>query len=793
MLKTATKRYTLAGAAACLVALALYRIAAFVPQPLDSANTLRPVLNAAFVHYLNLFSTPQSAYGVWRAVGLVAMFTVAALGVARVRSQALFFTSVAFTLVWCRYPTLLTYQLNPDEGEFLSAAHKLFYNGNFFQAVDCGTSGPFNIYPLMLPAAVGISPDYASSRLLSVAIAFAIIWFLYSAFRTLTDAALARLATLPAVLVFATYEHPNLTHYSSEEVPMLLIAASLWLACRVLRSPKHYPFFLLGLLTGIGFLAKLQCVPILAAIAFLACLAVSLRAPRAAPGYAALYLLGTSVFPVANAALCWSSGVWKDFWMSYIVSSIGYVQAGEDSLAHIVQFAGFLVSTGETRFLLLTFAGISCFLLLSRFSQWLALGAALAIAAAGIFAKLDWPLGVLVAAMLIVCLVTRLTKPSAWPVALFAVASLVAIYCVYKPHRFFPHYVQLLIPPVCALCGMLLIHLRPTRSLACLFAVVCLTNQVYLWTRPFAHYQTANFGNVVPTIRHPDGPLIRALTRPDERIFMWGWTADPYLGSGRISATRDLNLFYQVGATPDTRTYYRDKFAYDLRRNPPALFIDAVTRESWIAQNPNEFGFDHSPEVDWFVKTNYIALPPTAAYRYFLRRDLAARAAGFAPKHCGEKALRCLEEPDRYYSFEAALLDGVATLPPLALTQPLRFRLDFTPMPVQSPNSTVFASSTSFRGIRFTRFDKHRYKLYLGLGKTWASSNPIFLKDSEPASLEIEIAHGNVTVRNQGKECDRFVLPSAIADSNLPITVGSGSRPDSRFTGVVSFFEVSKM
>ena len=37
------------------------------------------------------------------------------------------FTAIAATLLLCRYPTLLDYQLNPDEGEFLSAAHKLFY------------------------------------------------------------------------------------------------------------------------------------------------------------------------------------------------------------------------------------------------------------------------------------------------------------------------------------------------------------------------------------------------------------------------------------------------------------------------------------------------------------------------------------------------------------------------------------------------------------------------------------------------------------------------------------------
>ena len=286
--------------------LAIYRIAEFTPQPLDGPSTLRPLLNKAFISYIQLFATPETAYRAWRFAGLAAMLLVCAAALlnyfGRRSPLSVYFGVMGITLVLCRFPTLLDYQLNPDEGEFLSAAHKLFYNANFFQSVDCGTSGPLNIFPLMLPAALGISPDYASSRLLALAIAYAVIALLYATFREISCDRLARVAVLPAVLVFAGFEEPNLIHYSSEQVSLFLIASAIYLAVR-LRCRKEagviVACFLLGLLTGCAFFSKMQSVPVVGLAGVGGIFFSGVRRGRAL----LLFAAGLACLPLANAAL----------------------------------------------------------------------------------------------------------------------------------------------------------------------------------------------------------------------------------------------------------------------------------------------------------------------------------------------------------------------------------------------------------------------------------------------------------------------------------------------------------
>jgi len=159
----------------------------FRPQPLDAPGTLRPILYAIFHWFVGLSGTPDEAFAKWSTICSLVLLVPPALallnygrlhGLVKLPSRAghllcsrwLFFTSVTACLVLCRYPTLLQNEFNPDEGAFIAAASKLFYDPNYFHSVDCQTNGPLNIYPLMLPAILGLSPDFASSRALVIVI-----------------------------------------------------------------------------------------------------------------------------------------------------------------------------------------------------------------------------------------------------------------------------------------------------------------------------------------------------------------------------------------------------------------------------------------------------------------------------------------------------------------------------------------------------------------------------------------------------------------------------------------------
>src|SRR5208283_5772164 len=112
-----------------------YRILTFVPQPLDSPGTLRPVLYALFTRFVKHYANPEQAQQAWTSFCLLALLIPTILAVLNyfsrhsviswpawirrvVHSRLLFFSSVAACLVICRFPGMLAGQINPDEQLF---------------------------------------------------------------------------------------------------------------------------------------------------------------------------------------------------------------------------------------------------------------------------------------------------------------------------------------------------------------------------------------------------------------------------------------------------------------------------------------------------------------------------------------------------------------------------------------------------------------------------------------------------------------------------------------------------
>ena len=126
-----------------MLAFCLYRLAVFTPQPLDSPGTLRPVLYGFFNWFLGLFANRESAFDAWYAICVVALLVPVALAILNYGARTglvklprrvdqvlcspwVFWASTAVCLILCRFPTLLENELNPDEGQFLASAHKLW-------------------------------------------------------------------------------------------------------------------------------------------------------------------------------------------------------------------------------------------------------------------------------------------------------------------------------------------------------------------------------------------------------------------------------------------------------------------------------------------------------------------------------------------------------------------------------------------------------------------------------------------------------------------------------------------
>jgi hypothetical protein len=592
-----SRRYLGAWTACVAIALwCVYRIATFTPQPLDSPGTLRPVLYRWLMSFQGGASHPERAVAQWNAICFAALLVPPALavlnylrtrGAARlpgwVCSRMLLFSAIAVCLFVCRYPALLAYELNPDEGQFIASSHKLFADSNFFRSVDCGTSGPLNIYPLMLPAVLGLSPDYASSRVIALLLEFLSIYLLYRTVALIAPDDLARIAILPAAGAFAVFRHHNLVHYSSEHVPLLLVSIALYLATRVLCNPARFqvPVFLLGLTACAAFFTKMQAVPIVAALAGMAVGYVWV-AQRGIPWPAALWLLaGAAPLAIANAVLSLTAGVWGDFWMSYIVTNRRYADIPVPFIQQLRAFVAYPFDTAEVRFFLeLFFALVVVFL----FESW-----------------------------------RRRTKSGNGPVQWFGLMAVVsigaALFSIYQAHRPFPHYLLFLYIPVCATMAWMLLRQEGSAPFVMIFVALTFTYQTYLWIPQDRYF----FQSIPSTIRPPEGDYIRSLTSAGGQIAVWGWTVAPYLGSGRVPATRDTNManFFRW---PDISAYYRDRFLRDLRENPAELFVDAVGPTSWDMQDRKRFRFEQFPEIDSYIKANYAHLIDRFGQRYFVRR-----------------------------------------------------------------------------------------------------------------------------------------------------------------------------
>jgi len=769
----------------------IYRLMIFQPLPLDSPGTLRPVLLGWFRLYTGSFTNSQDSWAVWKGacdLALVGFTSLALLNycwrhrivqeqgkLARILcSRSLFWSVYGACLLLCRYPVLLKNELNPDEGQFLAAACKLFYDPNFFHAVDCHTSGPGNIYPLMWPAIFGLSPDFASTRIVALVAIFLGVYLLYRTVALVADESLARIAILAVAAAFPVFGNRELVYYTSEHVPVLLISLALYLSVRIFVRPDAWrlPAFLLGLIVSIAFFTKLQSAPVVAASVLAPVAFLCANARRNLITRAALLFVAGALLPVLlNAALCLKAGVWHDFWQSYIISNVEYVDSNASLLSSLRSFLGFVVETPELRFFLITIfvLAIACLAQEMR-SAWMQAPHTQTV-----------------------------NEALRWFGLLALLSSAAACFAVYKTHRLFVHYLLLLFIPLgMALAWMLIRHTRGLTILPYLTVALTLGCAVSLWS-----FQDRTAFDVTDMIRVPEGDFIRTVTNPGARIYVWGWTALPYLASGRIPAARETLVgplfrgynmmtsppqFHSTPSSERVTTYYRGRELRDLETNRPELFIDAIGPASWFLSNRDYFGFEHIPEIAAFVNSNYVHLTDLYNERYFLRRDLAAfRDARFSvplpPRACSAGAMRCLDTPGTL----------PRALPPLGMPAHARIEAEFVPVGSQTGSATVFsneAKSNSFRGFRLEQVSGDRYILLVGLGNRWAVTREFDLPQGRNAFVTIEFDANSVRIGNNGVKLDELHLPQQMADADGPITIGSWIQGMDPFSGKIQFFQI---
>lgn len=517
------------------------------------------------------------------------------------RAADIAFLAATFAAIFTvRFPSFShATPLNVDEALFAANAMRSYFGWTNWGMIDPTTSGPLNSIILTWPHIFGGDITLYSGRVTAALIACGVTGFVYASARRITPQIWAIIATLPCALFYTTTRNFDFIHYSSEQLPVLLIAGSIYFLICFAQRPTKLSCGIAAVLAGSIPFAKLQGLP-WAALLGLAILVVACTCNPGRVRKSALIAL-TIVFGSLPAVLFLLplvfTGDFDDFVKSYLLQQ--YLRKGSEKSSIIA----LLTMASSVRAFTIAAAAIT------------AICAALVLSS---LRKRSWP---------------ELSKVQSFLIILTLLALSVAFSSVLLPGRNYQHYLLFLIP------ALSLASISATSIVASFCSGIAIRRTAFI---------LIGLGSILPTLallsnelsydRHlkrafkglltegPTSPNSLSWLRPksDDTIVCWGWQPECYVESGLKSATRDGTNENQLYST-ELRPYFRERFLADFSRSTPAFVIDFVA--------PGGFGFDHFeyqsiktfPEFNKMIEAEFGAMskvdPPSRCPRLFVRRS----------------------------------------------------------------------------------------------------------------------------------------------------------------------------
>lgn len=498
---------------------------------------------------------------------------------------------------------LLPREINVDEGQMLSQGMKFLVDPVPWRAVDGTSSGPLNSYLLSSFLLIGLIPSFVLVHLVANALVCLHVLLAHRTLLRLGSERTAAFGVLPMVLCYGLADGQDYLHYSSELLPVVLVALGFHFFVMWLQDCPNRPrtfqtllIFLSGLAFGAAPWAKFQALPISGILGLAVLTAtvsgkgLSLGASRRVTQTLAFFIgailpAGIIVWVVAQ------SGAIRDFWYSYVLSNLAYAgqQKWTTTMLHCVRVLG--QSQLRPLFLIDLLA--------------------VALFAYGSPGRKD-----------------LVSSPRhLWVFGSLLLYAGSALFAVCRPTTSFLHYTVFLLHPMTYLgVGLLSLNLTllrgrrqpPRKILAIVVAVSIAIMASYVFDGiRYTRYAVERIGE----LRHPKpdsneriAAVIQKIrsTRPVGSLEIWGWAPGVYVISGIPPATRD-SVGYKVISKGPLQGYYRHRFLSDLRDKMPDLFIDAVAPGAmlWNCQGcpgspwTESDGYESDGELKRFVDENY--------------------------------------------------------------------------------------------------------------------------------------------------------------------------------------------
>lgn len=508
------------------------------------------------------------------------------------RHPAAFAVSVAGTVLAFRWPTFFApAQPNPDESQLIAGALTLRRHVLFWAEVDGGTAGPLDFYVLLAAPLLGLSLDFVGARALGALLQAAALLGVWLAVRRAVDPTSARLGVLPALVAWSATTFWDLFQYSTEMLPLALLAAAAALGTGSAAWPA--PRRMLGL-AGTG--ALLGCIAFAKVHAVLlgALTGVLVAAPllRARQWRALAALVGGTLVPAALVGLYVSAfGLWPVFWKAYVLSNVVYVSEPDFTWKEVL---------GIGLEFMRAVPGYAPFFTATMIASAFALGAAVLAPWRG------W----------------RDAAPGLLGLAVMATALVTVV----LPGRLFGHYLHFLVPSSAVLLATALGALRARltrfpRVAAVLAAVTvggALAPQVQ-WRRSEPNPFLAAFAENRASWRTAPARRILAEARDGDRLTVWGWHPSLHVETGLAQGTKDVHTQRLVEAGP-LRTFYRMRYLADFERTRPRWFVDAVGGTNFAYQDRTRHGHEMFVRLARMVASDYDLVADIDGSRIYRRR-----------------------------------------------------------------------------------------------------------------------------------------------------------------------------
>jgi len=536
----------------------------------------------------------------------------------------LFVLSMCAVVFSCRWPFLLCpAYFNPDEAFLSSVGITLWHDPVFWRSTSAGTSGPLNIYPLLIPKLSGFSFSYASARMVGLLLVLGAISCLYFTARKFMCLALARITVLPALTFFAFAVNSNFIHYSSEHVSLFLLSASVLTLAVFVSSPRSHGWmtFAAGIIPGAMPFAKSQSAPLGVVVGFSCLLALCFRkTPRKNRlNNCVIYVAGAMVVPLFFFVMTKATGCFEHMVKAYLLANMNYTKQGMSLTTSIGAFPKLLAMSGTFRVWL--YFQLTAGLLLLIF----------VLLSGGIksFKSFSLKLPIFSAALLIV-----------------------ALYSVIAPGRLYPHYLLYLTIPsalwlmACTACfGQWANSLKKTLHIQTVTALVMVgvvsVVSTLLLNNPAKRRPMGCSYKFVSYRGTPAGNAIRNLGLSGQSLAVWGWMNELFIETGMWSATSDnvLGFSWVRTARPEDKDilpnyldvapeYFKNLYIADLAKNKPPVFVDAVSPQGFFYVDRLLYGHETFPPLAAFIKNDYHIITEVDGVRIYIRNDLQSPASG---------------------------------------------------------------------------------------------------------------------------------------------------------------------